>query len=730
MACLKFIFGLVTIEVVLLDLMLADINTKIQRILKKLPAKPGIYKMLDKEGIVLYVGKAKDLKKRVSSYFRDPSKLTVRISKMISKVEDIAYITVDSELEALILELNLIKELKPKYNILLKDDKNFSYVKVFISEDFPRVKVVRQVEKDDEKYFGPKTSIKKVYKTLEVLKSLLPFRDCDLGIKHVSDNGIGSTVDVYKKTIKYPCLQYHINTCIAPCVGGCTKDSYRFIIDKVCRFLEGDATEILNMLKNDMEVAVRERKFEDAAKIRDKLNAINGILEKQKISDVNESNQDVLGFYVGVGKVFLNLFIIREGRLIDSENFVLDVPDVSDGDIPEVVASFLQDYYEKCSLKPESILLPFLLEEKELISDLIKIKIVAPKRGEKSKLVDMSNKNAENFYKQMLVRWEADKAYDPAKVLIDLEKKLSSPRKIKRIEGYDISHFAGDFVVGAMVVFSGGEPANDHYRHFKIKFAKGADDYASLKEVLDRRLKYVFTPNVEGFVIRKGLKKDQHVIAQMLDKEGMNSKDMIMKDFMVIESKKKIVGCGRLIHSADKDVIASLFVSESLRGKGLGHVLLQALVEKSKAKRIYIGCHPKNAPFYEKFGFRNIREAPLFVKELDKNCTISCDVLSYFVYEKKSDKSFSAEPDLIVIDGGKGQLTSLIPVFFKYKLSIPVVSLDKSGMKIFHLKNGKVIDLDIKSDSQIFYLLQRVTDEAHRFSNRLREELQIKSLTK
>ena len=700
-----------------MDLMVPEINTKIQRILKKLPAKPGVYKMLDKEGMVLYVGKAKDLKKRVSSYFRDVAKLTVRISKMISKVEDISYITVDSELEALILELNLIKELQPKYNVMLKDDKDFCYVKVFVSEDFPRVKVVRRVEKDDERYFGPKTSTKKVYKTLEVLKSLLPFRDCDLGIKYISDNGPGSNIEVYKKTIKYPCLQYHINTCIAPCTGACTKDSYRFIINKVCKFLEGDSSEILSMLKNDMEIAVRERKFEDAAKIRDKLNAINGILERQKISGVSEANQDIVGFYLGVGKVFLNLFVVREGRLIDSENFTLEVPDVSEGDVPEVIESFLRDYYEKCSFKPDSVLLPFELEEQTFI------KVIAPKRGEKSKLVEMSNKNAENFYKQMLVRWEADKAYDPAKSLVDLGERLSVSRKIKRIEGYDISHFSGDFTVGAMVVFPAGEPANGDYRHFKMKSVKGVDDYASLREVLDRRLKYIFTPTIDGMIIRKGLKKDEPIIKEMLDREGLNASAMMMKDFVIIETKKKIVGCGRLVHFKDKDVIASLFVDESMRGKGLGHTLLQALTEKSKAKRVYIGCDPKNAGFYEKFGFRSIREVPVFV-------TVSCKFLEYFVYEKKFDKSFSAEPDLIVIDGGKGQLGALVPIFNKFKVKVPVVSVDKSGMKIFRLKNGKVEDLDIKSDSQVFYLLQRVTDEAHRFSNKLREELQIKFLTK
>lgn len=707
--------------------MVTEIYTKIQRILKKLPAKPGVYKMLDKAGVVLYVGKAKDLRKRISSYFRDGANLTIRISKMVSRVDDISYIVVDSELESLILESNFIKELKPKYNVMLKDDKNFCYVKIFVSEDFPKVKIVRQVDKDGERYFGPKTSTKKVYKTLEVLRSLLPFRDCDLGIKHISDNGAGSNVDVYRKSIKYPCLQYHINACIAPCAGVCTKNVYWFIINKVCKFLEGDSSEILNMLKNDMEVAVRERKFEDAAKIRDKLVAVNGILERQKISGVGEVNQDVIGFYFGAGKVFLNLFLVRKGRLIDSENFTLDVPDVSEGDASEVIESFLRDYYEKCSFKPDSVLLPFELKGK-VLTDLIKVKIVAPKGGEKSKLVEMSNKNAENFYKQMLVRWEADKVYDPAKALLDLEKRLSV--KIKRIEGYDISHFSGDFTVGAMAVFYNGEPVNDDYRHFKMRLAKGADDYASLKEILDRRLKYVFTPVVEGMILRRGFKKDEPVVKKMLNCEGLNASTMVMKNFVIIEAKKKIIGCGRLFHFGGKDVIASLLVDENMRGKGLGHILLQTLVGKSKAKRIYIGCCPVNAVFYEKFGFKSIKEAPSFVKELDRNCTVSCEALEYFVYEKKADKSFSTKPDLIVIDGGKGQLSSLVPVFNKFKVKIPVVSVDKGGMKIFHLNSGKVKSLDIKSDSQVFYLLRRVTDEAHRFSNKLREELQIKSLTK
>ncbi len=705
--------------------MLPDIEKKIKTILKKLPGKPGVYKFIGKDDSVLYIGKAKDLKKRVTTYFNKNAKHSIRIEKMLSKVHGIEYITVDSELEALILESNLIKELKPRYNVMLKDDKNFVYIKI-TDEDYPRIKVVRRVEKDGAKYYGPKTSAKKTRKTVEVLRSLFPIRDCDLDIKSK-----GEDVTVSNKVIKYPCLQHHINTCCAPCINNCGKHDYDWMVDQILRFLGGNAQHIIKTLQNDMQIAVNERRFEDAARVRDKIQSVEAILEKQKVSEASDVNQDVLGYYIGIGKVFINMFIVREGKLVDSENFSITVKDVSDEDLSEVIEGFLRDYYSRCSFLPDSVLLPFNLEGEKLLSEMLGMKVLAPKRGEKHKLVEMSNKNAMHYYKQMMVKWESDKAYDPLKALADLTKTLGIKKKIKRIEGYDISHLGGEFTVGAMVVLDKGEPKNSDYRHFKLKTVSGGDDYGALSEVLSRRLKYLFSVNPKGITVRRGLKKDLKSVEKILTEHGLPSDDLIMKDFVILESKKKIIGTGRLVNQDKKrDVIQSLWVSPKMRGKGLGHVILQALIDKSKATRIYIGCDSEKTGFYEKFGFKILKKVPGFLKDLNENCTVSCKRLEYFVYEKITGKVFGKTPDLVLLDGGKGQLSTIAKTWKNFGAEkIPLIAMDKSGKKVWKLKDGKVVDSGLNADSQPFYLLQRVTDEAHRFSNRLREDLHIKKLT-
>ncbi|OIP80457.1 hypothetical protein COW94_04515 [Candidatus Peregrinibacteria bacterium CG22_combo_CG10-13_8_21_14_all_44_10] len=710
--------------------MLPETQKKIQRIIKKLPGRPGIYKMIGKDGAVLYVGKAKDLKKRVQTYFRDSADLTVRISKMISRVWNVEYITVDSELESLILESNLVKELKPRYNVMLKDDKNFVYIKVS-DEDFPRIKIVRQVEKDNAKYYGPKTSAKKVCKTVEVLRSLFPIRDCDLGIRHIRDDAMnGSEVDVFKKTIPYPCLQYHIKTCSAPCVGAVSKEDYAEMSTEICRFLDGKSNGLMATLRNDMEIAVSEKRFEDAAGIRDKIQSIESVLERQKISESDDVNQDVIGYYLGVSEVFINLFVIRSGKLIDNENFVLSVPDVSDYDLPEVFAGFLRDYYEKSTFLPDSVLLPFAIDEEQLLSAMLGFKIFCPKKGEKHKLLAMSNRNAEHYYKQMLVKWESDKAYDPAKALIELANVLGIKKKIVRIEGYDISHNSGEFTVGAMVAFDKGEPKNSDYRHFKIKTVDGIDDYASLSEVITRRLRYLFADIPEGIIVRRGLKKNIPEIEKIIKAEQLYGGDLIMRNTVIVEKKEQIVGIGRLrSQTKDQDTIHSLWVSPKMRGNGVGHVILRELISRSKAKRIYIGCYMKNAPFYEKFGFRHVKKAPSFMNKTMDHCDGDCEVAGVFVYEKSKDASFGKMPDILLLDGGKGQLSTVAKVLVHFDVSIPIVAMDKSGEKLWILQGGKVALSTLASDSQPFYLLKRVIDEAHRFSNKLREDLQIKKLT-
>ncbi|MFA6527930.1 MAG: excinuclease ABC subunit UvrC [Candidatus Gracilibacteria bacterium] len=697
-----------------------------QKFLNKIPSKPGVYKMIGKDGVVLYVGKAKDLKKRVGSYFRRTAELTTRIFKMISNVVDVNYICTDSELEAMVLELNLIKDLRPRYNILLKDDKNFCYIKITTGEDFPGVYITRKVEKDGSKYYGPKTSMSKVKRTLDVLKDFFKFRDCDLGIKSMGDG-----VEVYKKTIKYPCLQYHINACVAPCIGVCKKQDYGVLIEGVTRFLDGDSDWIVDMLKKKIESAVKDRKFEEAAKIRDKISAMNDILERQKISNVSDVNQDVVGLYVGLGKVFVNLFIVRNGKLTDSENFILNAKDASSDDLDEVLISFLKNYYGECKSLPVSVLVPFDISEKIELEKWLGVKIVSPKRGEKSELVDMSCKNAEHFCRKMTVKWESENKFDPKEVLLEISKTLKIDKKIKRIEGYDISHLSGEFTVGSMAVFENGEPKNGDYRSFNIRSLKDrkVDDYASLIEVLSRRLKYLYAPSISGISVRKGLKKDKEKVEAILKKEDLYSDEMVMKDFLLLEVDDEIVGTGRLIHNGDKDVISSLWVSPKMRGKHLGHLLLHSLVGRSKCRRIYIGCKKENADFYEKFGFRVLKNVPEFLKKATVHCTDTCDLIEYFVYEKNEDKSLLSKPDLVLIDGGKGQLSSVAKVWGNFNSKIPLISLDKSGKKIF-VFDGNIKETDIKADSNVFYLLMRVIDEAHRFANSLREKKHINFLTK
>ncbi len=479
-----------------------------------------------------------------------------------------------------------------------------------------------------------------------------------------------------------------------------------------------------------MQIAVNERRFEDAARMRDKIQSIESVLEKQKISEAGDVNQDVVGYYVGIGKVFVNLFIVRSGKLIDNDNFVLDVSDVSDSDVSEVMESFLRDYYEKNSFKPDSVLVPFPLEGEEILKEMLGVKIFSPKIGEKHKLVEMSNKNAEHFYKQMMVRWESDKAYDPSKALDDLGKLLGLKKKIRRIEGYDISHLSGEFTVGAMVVFDNGEPKNTDYRHFKLRSVSGGDDYGALEEVLSRRLKYILTSKPDGVVVRKGLKKDLIEVEKISSEHGFVTDKISVKDFVVIEAKKKIVGIGRLVYQdKDRDVIQSLWISPKMRGKGLGHVVLQALIDRSKAKRIYIGCDPDKTVFYEKIGFQILKKVPDFLVKMSSHCTDSCKRLEFFVYEKKNDKVFAKVPDLVLLDGGKGQLSKIAKVWGRFSAKISLIAMDKSGSVVWKLDAGKVVESGLKSDSQPFYLLQRVIDEAHRFSNRLREDLHIKNLT-
>lgn len=665
---------------------------------EKFPKKPGIYKMLNKEGEVIYVGKAKDLKKRISQYFQKSKNQPARTKKLLENTEEILYTIVDTELEALILELNLIKELRPKYNVLMKDDKNYVYIKINENEDFPRIEIVRKIDDKRATYFGPKTAKHKVEKTFKTLKKILPFRHCSLEIKAVSDKKTEAT----KKTIKFPCLDYYIKRCCAPCISNCTKNEYREIIDNVKKFLEGHHEDLIKNLRKQMELAALNRDFEKAAKLRDRIKNVGEIVERQKISDPNRKDTDIFNFVTENGKAFFNLFQIRDGKLINQENFIFNAPQEDEN---EILSSFLTQYYEKTTNIPSEILIPAKLEEEKVIQAFIsnqkgkKVRITNPKIGEKNKLLSLSEKNAKIFADRNRTSWQEE------------EKS-----KLKRIECYDISHIAGEDTVGSMIVFEKGIPAKDMYRKFKIRTVQGKpDDYKSLEEVLTRRFsKLQLEIKRKEFKFKKATKKN-------FDKQT---------HYFLENGKKQIAGTINTIEiNPNIAEISGLFIKKNFRGQKLGHLLITEAMQKIKAKRVYTACKKELAPYYEKLGFEEIKTIPDELKAKYLRCKDISDNTVWYAAEKsrfKKDKSFSKIPDLIIIDGGKGQLSTALKALKSLNIDIPVISIAKKDEAIF--LPDKKTPLLLESTDEALKLIQRSRDEAHRFAISYNKKLRQKRL--
>ncbi len=468
----------------------------IKTLLQNVPHKAGIYLMKDKDGVIIYVGKAKNLQKRVSSYFVK-AKHATKVQRMVEQVESFEYLEVKNELEALVLETNYIKEHRPKYNILMRDDKNHLYIKVTTNEPYPRVYTTRKIVKDGATYFGPKTSAGDVKKTLKLLRKLFPYRTCTLGIEDNEQGGVTIT----NKTISYPCIYYHIKRCMGPCIKSCNPEYAQMTAD-ILSFLKGDYGQVVDNLQTQMIEHAEKRQFEKAAHIRDIVKSLRHMTDKQAITQADpSSNQDVVGYALKFGKCYIAVLQVREGKLVRHEYFTYSLPLSEEEDakkLPEgIMFQFVRDYMERFTEYPKELLLPKSKDTLH-ISEWLKEeypkapKVLTPERGKKKELLVLANTNALAHATQEQSTWYTKQARTKG-ALQSLAKALGLSIPPERIECYDISHLSGTQTVGSMVVFGGGKPAKSEYRRFKIKTLPDGtiDDFRSLQEVLSRRLKYI-----------------------------------------------------------------------------------------------------------------------------------------------------------------------------------------------------------------------------------------------
>ncbi len=547
---------------------------QIQAQLITLPNKTGCYLMKDELGKVIYVGKAVNLRSRVRSYFHTTAQEDSKTRVLVGHIRDIEWIVVASELEALILEMNLIKKHRPQYNVRLKDDKRYPYVKVHWADPFPKVTVTRQMDEDGSRYFGPYTSVWAVHKTLDVLRRIFPYLTCDRVITGQDERA---------------CLYFDIKLCTAPCIGKIVQDDYRQMISDLCDFLNGRTESIVERLNQDMQQASAALRFEKAAAIRDQLEAISSIVERQRVVSTDYADSDVLAMARSEQEACVQVFFIRGGKLIGREYFMME----NTAEIPDanVLAEFIKQYYDQAANVPPEVLLPHEVEEAQVIRQWLSkrrgdggVEIKIPHRGQKRALIQMAAENAAETLSALQSQWRVD-VHRQTEALVQIEEALQLPRAPQRIECYDISNTQGTAAVGSMVVFERGVASNKLYRRFNIKSVQGPDDFASMQEVLTRRFK-----------------------------------------------RWQAAETGSLLPGA------------------------------------------------------------------------------------KPDPAFAQLPDLVIVDGGKGQLARAVSVFEEFGLidKVPLAALAKQSEELF--LPDRSFGILLPRNSQGLFLLQRIRDEAHRFA--------------
>lgn len=444
--------------------------------LKKLPDSPGVYLMHDKNDAIIYVGKAIRLKRRVSSYFRHMNNRSPKIEKMITRIDYFEYIVTDSELEALVLENNLIKEHKPKYNTMLKDDKSYPFMKVTVQEDFPRVLFARQMKRDGAKYFGPYTSAAAVKDTIELIQKLYGIRTCNKSLP--KEIGLGR-----------PCLYHQMKQCAAPCQGYISKEEYALRIDKLLGFLNGDYRKVLAELEQKMKEKAAELEFEEAAEYRDLIESVQHVTGSQRVVKTGGIDRDVIAMARKGSETVVSVFFVRDGKLLGREHFHVEHSEADTGS--QIITAFIKQYYEGTPFVPNEMLTEFTVEEQVLLEEWLgqrrggRVHIITPQKGEKSKMIDLARENASVVLSRDLEKIKREEARTVG-AANELAQMLGLP-SADRLEAFDISNTSGYQSVASMVVFEKGRARKNAYRKFKLRTVTGPDDYKSMEEVLTRR---------------------------------------------------------------------------------------------------------------------------------------------------------------------------------------------------------------------------------------------------
>ncbi|NIO68293.1 MAG: excinuclease ABC subunit UvrC [Anaerolineae bacterium] len=452
-------------------------RSQLKEQLSSIPAKPGVYLMKDEKGKVIYVGKAVNLRNRVRSYFHASADHSPKTHYLRQDLANLDFIVTASELEALILECNLIKKYQPRYNVRLKDDKRYPYIKITWQEPYPRIFTVRRMQNDGAKYYGPFTATWAVSQTLDLLRKIFPYLTCKREITGQD---------------KRACLYYHIGRCPGPCIGAVSQEEYRALVSQICRFLEGKSEEIIDDLRSQMTAASQRLEFERAAALRDQIVALERVIERQRVVSSALADEDVIAFARQDGDACVQVFFIRRGKLIGREYFVLE--GTADEDARQIMTSFVKQFYDKAAYVPSEILLQSDIDEAMIIQSWLrskrgtKVTLKVPQRGQKKELVQMAAENAAETLAHLRAQWLLDEGKG-VEALAELQEHLELAQPPSRIECYDISNIQGQAATGSMVVFVKGVPRKSDYRRFKIRTVEGADDYAMMQEVLRRRFR-------------------------------------------------------------------------------------------------------------------------------------------------------------------------------------------------------------------------------------------------